>query len=31
MCGFYVCEQSALVGDSVAEHQVWDYGSGCGS
>ena len=30
MRGLYVCEQSALVGDSVAEHQVWDHGSGCG-
>ena len=31
MRGFYVCEQSALVGDFVAEHQAWYYGSGCGS
>ena len=30
MRGFYVSEQSTLVGDSVAEHQVWDHGSSCG-
>ena len=30
MHGLYVCEQSALAGNSVAQHQVWDHGSGSG-